>query len=234
MCVCVCVCVRLFILSLFLPIPFPQWTTDQDILTAMTEIGVNDFQEVKFFENRANGQSKGFCAISMGSENSMRLCMDRLPKKTLHGQVPVVTLPTKQALNQFESLQKTRPNPPPQNAPRGPMQNNMGGPGGCGGNGGGPGMNMNHMGGGPGGPNMMGGGGPGGPGGPQRMMNPNGQPQMMRGPPHMQGGGPGGPGGPNMMGGGPPGGPRPVSECVMCPLQLIFLMLRSLLITALS
>lgn len=162
---------------------------------------MNDFQEVKFFENRANGQSKGFCAISMGSESSMRLCMDRLPKKTLHGQVPVVTLPTKQALNQFESQQKTRPNPPPPNAPRGPPQNM--GPGGPGG----PGMNMNHMGGG-------GGGGGGMPGqcGPQRMMNPNGgggQPQqMMRGPPHMQG-----PGGPNNMMQGPgPGGPRPVSS----------------------
>lgn len=151
---------------------------------------MNDFQEVKFFENRANGQSKGYCAISMGSESSMRLCMDRLPKKTLHGQTPVVTLPTKQALNNFESQQKTRPNPPPPNAPRGPPQNMPGGPG----------MNMNHS----------GGGMPGnfGPGGPQRMMNPNGgPPQQMRGPPHMQGG-------PNMMQGGPggPPGQRPVSD----------------------
>lgn len=56
--------------------------------------------EVKFFENRANGQSKGFCVISLGSEQSMRICMERLPKKELHGQNPVVTFPTKQALNQ--------------------------------------------------------------------------------------------------------------------------------------
>lgn len=203
------------------PFSYPQWTTDQDILNAMTEIGVNDFQEVKFFENRANGQSKGFCAISMGSESSMRLCMDRMPKKTLHGQVPVVTLPTKQALNQFESQQKTRPNPAPptNNGPRGPIGNM--GPGGNNGGGGGPGMNMNHMGGGGGGPMMNPNQcGPGGPGGPQRMMGPNngGQPQqMMRGPPHMQGG----PGGPNMMQGGPgPGGPRPVSGRYLC-LRLI-------------
>lgn len=173
----------------------------------MTEIGVNDFQEVKFFENRANGQSKGFCAISMGSESSMRLCMDRMPKKTLHGQMPVVTLPTKQALNQFESQQKTRPNPPPPNVPHG-----GGRPQGMQGGGGvGPGMNMNHMGGGGGG--GQGGGGSGmpgqcGPPGPQRMMNPNGGPpqQMMRGPPHMH------QGGPNIMGN--MGGPRPVSFIV--------------------
>lgn len=102
------------------------WTTDQDISNTMRDIGVADFQEVKFFENRANGQSKGFCVISLGSENSMRIVMERLSKKELHGQVPVVTYPTKQALNQFESQQKTRPVPPQQNGPRGPIPN-MGG-----------------------------------------------------------------------------------------------------------
>lgn len=81
---------------------------------------MTDFQDVKFFENRANGQSKGFCVITLGSETSMRLCMDRLTKNDLHGQKPIVTLPTKQALNQFESQQKTRPVPPPGgNVPRG-------------------------------------------------------------------------------------------------------------------
>lgn len=77
-----------------------QWTSDQDITDAVQSIGVSDFVEVKFFENRANGQSKGFCVISLGSEQSMRICMERLPKKELHGQNPVVTFPTKQALNQ--------------------------------------------------------------------------------------------------------------------------------------
>lgn len=82
---------------------------------------MTDFQEVKFFENRANGQSKGFCVISLGSEGSMRMVMDRLCKKDLHGQNPVVTLPTKQALNNFEAQQKTRPLPPqpPMNGPPG-------------------------------------------------------------------------------------------------------------------
>lgn len=184
----------------------PWWTTDQDITDSVADVGVNDFQEVKFFENRANGQSKGFCVISLGSENSMRLVMERLPKKELHGQNPVVTLPTKQALNQFESQQKTRPTPPApgqSNGPRPPVPGMpMGGPGGPGGGHGGPGM------GGPGGPPGGGPGGPGGPGGmggpggPQpRMMNPNMPPGMrpphphMSGPMHMQGphGGPGGP-----------------------------------------
>lgn len=96
------------------------WTTDQDIAAAVQEIGVKDFADVKFFENRANGLSKGFCMISLGSEPSMRLCMDRLPKKELHGQNPIVTLATKIALNQFESQSKTRPTPSSNAGPKGP------------------------------------------------------------------------------------------------------------------
>jgi len=85
------------------------WTTDQDIQDGVQNLGVSDFIEVKFYENRANGQSKGFCCISLGSEASMRKVMDLLPKKELHGQNPVVTYATKQALHQFEAQSKTRP-----------------------------------------------------------------------------------------------------------------------------
>ncbi len=34
------------------------WTTDQDIQDSVQNLGVADFIEVKFYENRANGQSK--------------------------------------------------------------------------------------------------------------------------------------------------------------------------------
>lgn len=144
----------------------------------MRDIGVTDFQEVKFFENRSNGQSKGFSVISLGSEASLRLVLERLPKKELHGQAPVVTYPTKQALNQFESLQKTRPVPPPQQngPPRGPAPPQMG-----------VGVAMP-----PGHPQQ---GMP--PGHPPRMMNPNMPPGQFR-PQHMP---PGPPVGPNQ---GPP------------------------------
>lgn len=157
------------------------WTTDQDITEAIKDVGVHDFLEVKFFENRSNGQSKGFCVVSLGSDTSSRMVMDRLTKKELHGQIPVVTMPTKQALNQFESQQKTRPVPPQQNGPRGPAPPNMGGP-------------MQHQGPPPGHqPRMI---NPNMPPGHLRSMQPNmgGQPQHMQqgpppgqGPPRMQG-----------------------------------------------
>ncbi|XP_051169361.1 cleavage and polyadenylation specificity factor subunit 6-like isoform X2 [Leptopilina boulardi] len=90
------------------------WTTDKDIQEAIVNLGITDFIEVKFFENRANGQSKGFSVVSLGSDQSTQICMDRLPKTELHGQNPVVTYPSKHALNQFESQCKTRPPPSPQ------------------------------------------------------------------------------------------------------------------------
>ena len=89
------------------------WTTDQDIQDAVQAVGIADFLEVKFYENRINGQSKGFCCVSLGSEPSTRLIIEKLPKRELHGQAPVVTYATKQALYQFESQSKTRPVPGP-------------------------------------------------------------------------------------------------------------------------
>ncbi|CAG5135611.1 unnamed protein product [Candidula unifasciata] len=79
------------------------WTTDQDLVDAMNSIGVHDLVDIKFYENRANGQSKGFALIIVGSEQSSRLIFDRLPRKELHGQIPQVSHFTKQALNQFEA-----------------------------------------------------------------------------------------------------------------------------------
>jgi len=85
------------------------WTTDADVESAIQAIGVTDLVEVRFHENRANGQSKGFCVITVNSEASARACMDKLPKRELHGQSPIVTFTSKQALNQFEAQSKSRP-----------------------------------------------------------------------------------------------------------------------------
>ena len=58
--------------------------------------------------------------MSLGSDNSVRNCLDNLSKKELHGNTPIVTLATKQALNQFESQSKTRTTPPGNVLPRPP------------------------------------------------------------------------------------------------------------------
>jgi len=85
------------------------WSTDADITDSVESMGVTDFIEVKFYENVANGQSKGFCRVCVASEASMKIIMDKMPKQELHGRVPVVTYATKNALYQFESQFKCRP-----------------------------------------------------------------------------------------------------------------------------
>jgi len=40
--------------------------------------GVNDVTELKFFENRINGQSKGFCTIAMESEASLKTIQEKM------------------------------------------------------------------------------------------------------------------------------------------------------------
>jgi cleavage and polyadenylation specificity factor subunit 6/7 len=44
------------------------WTTDIDILSAVKEVGLGDVKCLKFFENRTNGQSKGYALIELSSE----------------------------------------------------------------------------------------------------------------------------------------------------------------------
>uniref|UniRef100_A0A6G1SF06 Cleavage and polyadenylation specificity factor subunit 6 n=1 Tax=Aceria tosichella TaxID=561515 RepID=A0A6G1SF06_9ACAR len=85
------------------------WTTDRDVIDAINSIGVDDVQEVKFFENRNNGQSKGYCVVTFSSDASLQVVMDKLPAKELHGQNPVVVPYNRQNLNLFENPNKPRP-----------------------------------------------------------------------------------------------------------------------------
>ncbi|KAJ8381394.1 hypothetical protein SKAU_G00021720 [Synaphobranchus kaupii] len=78
------------------------WTTDEDLTEAIRSVGINDVLEIKFFENRANGQSKGFALVCVGSESSSRKLLELLSKRELHGQNPIVTPCNKQSLSQFE------------------------------------------------------------------------------------------------------------------------------------
>jgi len=79
------------------------WTNDEELSTTIKECGITDLMSVKFFENRINGQSKGFALIEVASELSQRLITERLPNQTLHGQKPMVMSVNKQNLAMFES-----------------------------------------------------------------------------------------------------------------------------------
>uniref|UniRef100_A0A8D9FDH7 Cleavage and polyadenylation specificity factor subunit CG7185 n=1 Tax=Cacopsylla melanoneura TaxID=428564 RepID=A0A8D9FDH7_9HEMI len=79
------------------------WTSDLELSDAIRNIGVSDILDIKFFENASNGQSKGFCKVTLGSEHSMRKVKDRLPDVKLHGRRPDVEYPTRNVLYKFEA-----------------------------------------------------------------------------------------------------------------------------------
>ena len=78
------------------------WTTDKDLTEAIKLLGVADLLEIKFYENKVNGQSKGFCLCTVGSDASFRLVMDKLGKQEINGQAPMCTHFSRHFFNQFE------------------------------------------------------------------------------------------------------------------------------------
>ncbi|GAB1610325.1 cleavage and polyadenylation specificity factor subunit 6-like [Argonauta hians] len=115
------------------------WTTDQDLTDIIATIGVPDLLEIKFYENRANGQSKGFAVVAVGSEASSRAIFEKLPKKKIHSQIPIVTHCNRTTLHQFEAQARKGEPPPPTGGMKEPNSkpNERGGPGGLGAGGGG-------------------------------------------------------------------------------------------------
>ncbi|XP_030057025.1 cleavage and polyadenylation specificity factor subunit 7 isoform X2 [Microcaecilia unicolor] len=87
---------------------FFWWTTDHELAEVIQSVGVSDVLELKFAENRANGQSKGYAEVVVASENSVHKLLERLPKKKLNGEKLDVRLATHQNLTQFEAVARKR------------------------------------------------------------------------------------------------------------------------------
>ncbi|ESN91144.1 hypothetical protein HELRODRAFT_194539 [Helobdella robusta] len=83
------------------------WTTDKDLADAIASLGINDLIDIKFHENRVNGQSKGFATVTVNSEMSSKILLDKLSKREIHGQQVVVTHCTAMALKQFDTSAAT-------------------------------------------------------------------------------------------------------------------------------
>ena len=56
-----------------------------------------------------------FAIVIVGSESSSRAIFDKLPRKEMHGQTPMVTHCNKQSLNNFEAQARKGEAPPQQN-----------------------------------------------------------------------------------------------------------------------
>ncbi|KAL3093209.1 hypothetical protein niasHT_022659 [Heterodera trifolii] len=82
------------------------WTTDDQLQKLIQTLGVDDMIDVKFYENRNNGQSKGFALAVFASEPSVKAVMEKLPSKKLHEQSLAVLPYTKQSLAKLEEATK--------------------------------------------------------------------------------------------------------------------------------
>ncbi|CAF0737178.1 unnamed protein product [Adineta steineri] len=82
------------------------WTTDTDLCDIIQDLGITDLLEVKFHENRVNGQSKGFAVVTVGSEASSRSILEKIPKREIYGQTPTVLPCNKQSLSFFEGTSR--------------------------------------------------------------------------------------------------------------------------------
>ncbi|KAK0399253.1 hypothetical protein QR680_002961 [Steinernema hermaphroditum] len=83
------------------------WTTDEDLHTLFAnELKINDLVDIKFYENRNNGQSKGYALVMFATEASVKTCLDILPSRLLHNQSLVALPYTKASLAKFEEATK--------------------------------------------------------------------------------------------------------------------------------
>ncbi|KAK0406420.1 hypothetical protein QR680_018563 [Steinernema hermaphroditum] len=88
------------------------WTTDEDLLELIKAIGIVDVIDVLIHINRANGQSKGFAAVTCASEASIKTVMEQIPGKALNNQLLHVHSYTRANLDKLDTVtRKTIPAP---------------------------------------------------------------------------------------------------------------------------
>ncbi|XP_019850622.1 PREDICTED: cleavage and polyadenylation specificity factor subunit 6-like [Amphimedon queenslandica] len=79
------------------------WTTDMDVLSAVREAGLGEVKSLKFYDNRTNGQSKGFTMVELTSEAVALGAPDKLQMITVHGRKLVAAYAGRMSVAQFEA-----------------------------------------------------------------------------------------------------------------------------------
>ncbi|XP_011608473.1 cleavage and polyadenylation specificity factor subunit 7 isoform X1 [Takifugu rubripes] len=87
---------------------FPWWTSDSDLVCLAQRLGVKDVTDIKFAENRVNGQSRGFAEMSVTSEESLKILLEKVPDCILHGETIDCRFATLQNLSIFEEKASQR------------------------------------------------------------------------------------------------------------------------------
>ncbi|XP_071344723.1 cleavage and polyadenylation specificity factor subunit 7-like [Trachinotus anak] len=87
---------------------FPWWTSDKDLTCMVQTLGVKDVKEIKFAENRVNGQSRGYAEVVVTTEESLKLLLEKIPQCELNGERVDCRFATRQNLTVFEEIANKR------------------------------------------------------------------------------------------------------------------------------
>ncbi|XP_066504012.1 cleavage and polyadenylation specificity factor subunit 7-like isoform X2 [Hoplias malabaricus] len=87
---------------------FSWWTSDRDLISVARTLGVKDVVDIKFAENRANGQSRGFAEIVVSTEESVRQLLQTMPQCQINGEKVDCRSATRKNLATFEAQARKR------------------------------------------------------------------------------------------------------------------------------
>ncbi|GMH01539.1 hypothetical protein Nepgr_003378 [Nepenthes gracilis] len=106
------------------------WTTDSEIESVLSQYG--RVKEIKFFDERASGKSKGYCQVEFYESIAAAACKEKMNGYVFNGRACVVAFASPQTLRQMGAayMNKTQAQPPVQNQGRRIMNDGAGRSGG--------------------------------------------------------------------------------------------------------
>ncbi|KAK0133623.1 Cleavage and polyadenylation specificity factor subunit 7 [Merluccius polli] len=87
---------------------FSWWISDKDLMHMAQSLGVMDIIEIKFAENKINGQSRGYAEVVVASDTSLKTLLDKVPQCKISGENLSCRSATYQNLAIFETLANKR------------------------------------------------------------------------------------------------------------------------------
>ncbi|KDP26705.1 hypothetical protein JCGZ_17863 [Jatropha curcas] len=102
------------------------WTTDAELESVLSQYG--KVKEIKFFDERASGKSKGFCQVEFYDAAAAAACKEGMNGHVFNGRPCVVAFASPQTLKQMGAsyMNKTQGQPQTQNQARRPMNDGVG------------------------------------------------------------------------------------------------------------
>lgn len=102
------------------------WTTDAELERALIQYG--KVKEIKFFDERASGKSKGYCQVEFYDSAAAAACKEGMHGHVFNGRACVVAFATPQTIRQMGSsyMNKTQPQAQSQPPGRNPVNDGSG------------------------------------------------------------------------------------------------------------